>query len=87
MTRAGVESQIYLQNAPLVMIPFVAVFGITAWIFLKSVPIKSELPRAIRYLQFGSHLGADIALHHDLWRLLRAGCDIPAANPLDLWCL
>jgi len=42
MTRAGVESQIYLQNAPLVMIPFVAVFGITAWIFLKSVPIKSN---------------------------------------------
>jgi MFS transporter, NNP family, nitrate/nitrite transporter len=42
MTRAGVESQVYLQNAPLVMIPFVAVFGITAWIFLKSVPIKSN---------------------------------------------
>jgi MFS transporter, NNP family, nitrate/nitrite transporter len=42
MTRGGVESQVYLQNAPLVMIPFVAVFGITAWIFLKSVPITSN---------------------------------------------
>ncbi len=42
MTRAGVESQIYLQNAPLVMIPFVAVFGITAWFLLKSVPIKAN---------------------------------------------
>ncbi|MFC7704227.1 MFS transporter [Plastorhodobacter daqingensis] len=42
MTRAGVDSQIYLQNAPLVMIPFVAVFGITAWLFLKSIPITSN---------------------------------------------
>jgi MFS transporter, NNP family, nitrate/nitrite transporter len=42
MSRAGVETQVYLQNAPLVMIPFVAVFGITAWIFLKSIPIKSN---------------------------------------------
>ncbi len=42
MTRAGAESQIWLQNAPAVMIPFVAVFGITAWIMLKSVPIKAN---------------------------------------------
>jgi NNP family nitrate/nitrite transporter-like MFS transporter len=42
MTRAGVESQIWLQNAPAVMIPFVAVFGITGWIMLKSVPIKAN---------------------------------------------
>jgi MFS transporter, NNP family, nitrate/nitrite transporter len=42
MVRGGVESQVYLQNAPLVMIPFVAVFGITAWIFLKSIPIISN---------------------------------------------
>lgn len=42
MIRAGVESQIYLQNAPLVMIPFVIVFGITAWFLLKSVPIKAN---------------------------------------------
>ncbi len=42
MVRNGVETQIWLQNAPLVMMPFVAVFGITGWLFLKSVPIKSN---------------------------------------------
>jgi MFS transporter, NNP family, nitrate/nitrite transporter len=42
MTRAGVESQVYLQNAPAVFIPFIAVFGITAWLLLKSVPIKAN---------------------------------------------
>lgn len=42
MTRAGVQSQIWLQNAPAVMIPFVAVFGITGWLLLKSVPIKAN---------------------------------------------
>ena len=42
MTRAGVESQIWLQNAPLVLVPFVAVFGITAWLMLKSVPVKAN---------------------------------------------
>jgi len=42
MTRAGVQSQIWLQNAPAVMIPFVAVFGISGWLLLKSVPIKAN---------------------------------------------
>lgn len=42
MVRGGVQSQIYLQNAPLVMIPFVAVFGISAWLLLKSVPVKAN---------------------------------------------
>jgi NNP family nitrate/nitrite transporter-like MFS transporter len=42
MTRAGVQSRIWLQNAPAVMIPFVAVFGISAWLMLKSVPIKAN---------------------------------------------
>lgn len=42
MTRAGTESQVWLQNAPAVMIPFVVVFGITAWLMLKSVPIKAN---------------------------------------------
>lgn len=42
MVRNGIETQVYLQNAPLVMIPFVAVFGITAWLFLKSIPITSN---------------------------------------------
>jgi MFS transporter, NNP family, nitrate/nitrite transporter len=42
MTRAGVESQVYLQNAPAILVPFIAVFGITAWLLLKSVPIKAN---------------------------------------------
>jgi MFS transporter, NNP family, nitrate/nitrite transporter len=42
MVRAGVESQIWLQNAPAVMIPFTLVFGITAWLVLKSVPVKAN---------------------------------------------
>lgn len=42
MTRAGVESQVWLQNAPAVMIPLVLVFGITAWLMLRSVPVKSN---------------------------------------------
>jgi NNP family nitrate/nitrite transporter-like MFS transporter len=42
MTRAGAQSRIWLQNAPAVMIPFVAVFGISAWLLLRSVPIKAN---------------------------------------------
>ena len=42
MTRAGVESKVWLQNAPAIMIPFVTVFGISAWLLLKSVPIKAN---------------------------------------------
>lgn len=62
MTRAGVESQIYLQNAPLVMIPFVAVFGITAWIFLKSVPIKSNFREQFDIFSSG-HTWAQTSLY------------------------
>jgi NNP family nitrate/nitrite transporter-like MFS transporter len=42
MTKAGVQSQVWLQNAPAVMIPFIVVFGISAWLMLKSVPIKAN---------------------------------------------
>lgn len=42
MTKAGVQSPVWLQNAPAVMIPFVVVFGISAWLMLKSVPIKAN---------------------------------------------
>ncbi|WP_119291452.1 MFS transporter [Azohydromonas sediminis] len=42
MTKAGVQSQVWLQNAPAVMIPFVVVFGISARLMLKSVPIKAN---------------------------------------------
>lgn len=42
LTKAGVQSQVYLQNAPAVMIPFVFVFGVSAWLMLKSVPVKAN---------------------------------------------
>ena len=42
LVKAGVESQAWLQNAPAVMIPLVVVFGITAWLMLKSVPVKAN---------------------------------------------
>lgn len=42
LTKDGVQSQVYLQNAAAVFIPFVVVFGITAWLLLKSVPLKSN---------------------------------------------
>ncbi len=42
LSRSGVESQVWLQNAPAVMVPFVAVFGISAWLMLKSVPVKAN---------------------------------------------
>ena len=42
LTKAGVQSQVYLQNAAAIMIPFVVVFGISAWLLLKSVPIQAN---------------------------------------------
>jgi NNP family nitrate/nitrite transporter-like MFS transporter len=62
MTRAGVETQIYLQNAPLVMIPFVAVFGITAWILLKSIPVKANFAQQFDIFRSG-HCWAQTSLY------------------------
>ena len=42
MTRAGTQSQIWLQNAPLVMIPFTLAFGVAAWFLLRSIPVKAN---------------------------------------------
>ena len=42
LTKAGVQSQVYLQNAAAVMIPFTFVFGVSAWLMLKSVPVKAN---------------------------------------------
>lgn len=52
LTKGDVVSQVYLQNAPLVMMPFVAVFGITAWLLLKSIPVKANF--AQQFDIFGS---------------------------------
>jgi len=53
MLRGGVETQVYLQNAPAVMIPFVIVFGITAWLLLKSVPIKANFSQQFDIFKSG----------------------------------
>ena len=42
LTKAGVQSQVYLQNAAAVMIPFTFVFCVSAWLMLKSVPVKAN---------------------------------------------
>lgn len=42
MTKAGVTSNVWLQNAAIIYVPFIAVLGITALIFLKSVPITAN---------------------------------------------
>ncbi len=62
MMRGGEEVEVYLQNAPLVMIPFVAVFGITAWLFLKSVPIKSNFREQFDIFKSG-HTWAQTSLY------------------------
>lgn len=62
MVKGGVESQVWLQNAPLVMIPFVAVFGITAWLFLKSIPITSNFREQFDIFRSG-HTWAQTSLY------------------------
>jgi NNP family nitrate/nitrite transporter-like MFS transporter len=42
LTKAGVQSQVWLQNAAAVMVPFVVVFGVSGWLMLKSVPVKAN---------------------------------------------
>lgn len=42
MMVAGAPKAVYLQNATAIYIPFIAVFGITGWLMLKSVPIKAN---------------------------------------------
>lgn len=38
----GATSPIWLQNATLVYVPFVAVFGVLAWLMLRSVPVRAN---------------------------------------------
>jgi MFS transporter, NNP family, nitrate/nitrite transporter len=53
LTKAGVQSKVYLQNAAAVMIPFVVVFGISAWLLLKSVPIKANFAQQFDIFKSG----------------------------------
>lgn len=41
-SRGNVHSQIWLQNAALIYVPFIAVFGILAWFMLRSVPVRAN---------------------------------------------
>ncbi|MGE0726349.1 MAG: MFS transporter [Alphaproteobacteria bacterium] len=42
LTRGTTESSIWLQNAALIYVPFIAVFGIIAWFGLRSVPVRAN---------------------------------------------
>ena len=53
LTKAGVQSQVYLQNAAAVMIPFTFVFGISAWLMLKSVPVKANFAQQFDIFRSG----------------------------------
>ena len=52
LTKAGVQSSVWLQNAAFVMVPFTLVFGVSAWLGLKSVPVKANF--AQQFDIFGS---------------------------------
>lgn len=52
LTKGGVTSQAYLQNATAIYIPFILVFGALAWVMLRSVPIKANF--AQQFDIFGS---------------------------------
>lgn len=41
-TRGSVQSKIWLQNAALVYVPLIALFGILAWFMLRSVPVRAN---------------------------------------------
>jgi NNP family nitrate/nitrite transporter-like MFS transporter len=43
MTRAGQTSSVWLQNATAIYVPFILVFGLSAWFLLKSVPVKANV--------------------------------------------
>jgi NNP family nitrate/nitrite transporter-like MFS transporter len=41
-TRGSLHSKIWLQNAALVYVPLIALFGILAWFMLRSVPVRAN---------------------------------------------
>ena len=53
LTKAGVQSQVYLLNAAAVMIPFTFVFGVSAWLMLKSVPVKANFAQQFDIFRSG----------------------------------
>jgi MFS transporter, NNP family, nitrate/nitrite transporter len=45
--RAGGHSSLWLQNATLIYIPLIAVFGVMAWIMLRSVPVRANFKEQV----------------------------------------
>jgi MFS transporter, NNP family, nitrate/nitrite transporter len=43
----GATSAIWLQNATLIYVPFVAVFGVLAWAMLRSVPVRANFKEQV----------------------------------------
>lgn len=43
LTKGAATSPIWLQNATAIYIPFILVFGLSAWFMLKSVPVKANI--------------------------------------------
>jgi NNP family nitrate/nitrite transporter-like MFS transporter len=43
LTRGAVQSQVWLQNATLVWVPFVLVLAALSWFMLRSVPVKANV--------------------------------------------
>lgn len=43
LTKAGQTSAVYLQNAAVIYVPFILVFGLAALALLKSVPVKANI--------------------------------------------
>jgi MFS family permease len=80
LVKNGIESQVHLQNAAAVFIPFVVVFGITAWLLLKSVPVKANFAEQFDIFKSKQQLVDDLAVHDDFRRILRPGRDLPAAH-------
>ncbi|HVL70958.1 MAG TPA: nitrate/nitrite transporter [Beijerinckiaceae bacterium] len=42
LTKGAQTSNVWLQNATAIYVPFILVFGLSAWFFLKSVPVKAN---------------------------------------------
>ena len=43
LTKDGQTSEVWLQNATAIWIPFVAVFSVVAWFWLRSVPVRADV--------------------------------------------
>ena len=42
VTAAGASKSVWIQNAALIYVPFIVVFGLVAWVMLKSIPVRAN---------------------------------------------